>query len=147
MKRSTIAAASVLTVALVGGGAAYALNTTGQQPTPVETTAVAEPSPEASATPTAAPATVTPSPTPTALMVAEAEEWFLSSGVVKMVDLPDADKLAAARYACDEIAAGRYKVTALEGVTEQFNRFFVIDSTTVFCPDLTEVYTIGNPSN
>jgi len=125
MKRSLLAAAGIAAVLLLAGCSAPQ----PEAPSDQATVTVESEKP-------AAPAQVAPSPTATDDVAAE----FLASGLVSQIDLSDDEKIAAAKYACDQVAAGNMDVVALEGVTEQMNRFFVIDSLTFFCPELSAVY-------
>lgn len=132
MRKTLTAATAVILLALTGCAAAP----DEPAPTVATETSLAD---AVDATPEAAPATV-PSPEQTD---GDAEAYFLSTGLVSQLDLSDEEKLAAARHACEQVEDGNLDVIALDGVTEQHNRFFVASAITVFCPELTEVYTTG----
>jgi hypothetical protein len=123
-----------LVAALLLAGLALTGCTTApaEAPTPSEAVSVTTES-------EAAPAQVAPDPTPTVDIDAE----FLASSLVRQIDLDDTAKLSAAAYACEQVTAGNLSVVALEGVTEQMNRFFVGTAVAYYCPELSEVYTAG----
>lgn len=68
---------------------------------------------------------------------------FFESSLVAQMELTDEQKLAAAEFACQEVEAGNMSPTAIEGTTDQFNRYFTSAAVTYVCPDLSEVYAAG----
>jgi hypothetical protein len=129
MKRASIAVAVL--VALTLTGCAGTPENSPDEPEQANTTA-AEQTPE----PSAAPATVEP----TDPAEPDAETWFLEWSLVAQLDLPDADKLAAGYYACEQVEAGNLEVVAVEGLDADMNEGFVAGATGYLCPDLEEVY-------
>ena len=59
----------------------------------------------------------------------------MSHGFIATLDLTDADKLAAGKYACEQVAAGSPDVVAVEGIDAATNQAIVLDAVTLLCPD------------
>lgn len=92
-----------------------------------------------SASESAAPATVDPT-APAETTEPDAEEYFLGSGFVPTIDLPDEQKIAAGYFACEQVEAGDYRVVAVEGVDAATNEAFVEAATVSLCPELADVF-------
>ena len=131
------ARAAVLTALLLVAlaGCAGAPESAPSEPEPASASASETPTEE-----TAAPATVEPTE-PTG--PSDVEVHFLESAFIAQIELPDADKLAAGRYACEQIEAGNGDVVAVEGLDPALNEVFVSDSVTLLCPELSSVYDAG----
>ncbi|WP_309129485.1 DUF732 domain-containing protein [Microbacterium sp.] len=149
--KTRIAAIVAAAVLVVGGGTAYALTTSGQEPAPVETTATSSPTP--SDAPSSEPLVAeTPSPSAEEDAEAIAEEKYLIearsrlAGLGAATTIPDATDeqlLVAGGQACEALAAGTEidDVSVVEG--EERVQGSYLDSASLaraavlfLCPDL-----------
>lgn len=110
--KTRIAAIATAAVLLVGGGTAYALTTTGQEPAAVETTAASAPTPTETAS--GEPATeVSPEPEATADYITENDDAGYLAEVEKRTpprtvldQFTDAELIALGHEGCKQIDAG-----------------------------------------
>ena len=135
MKRASIAVAVLVALTLTGCAGTPDSAPSEQEQAPAT---ASDQTPDESA----APATVEPTDAASE-ETSDIEAHFLESAFIAQIDLPDADKLAAGHYACDQIEAGNLEVVAVEGLDPALNDVFVSDSVTLLCPELSSVYDAG----
>ncbi|MEJ1087060.1 hypothetical protein WDU99_01870 [Microbacterium sp. Mu-80] len=142
--KTRIAAIAAAAVLVVGGGTAYALSTTGQEPAPVETTAASTPTPAASepadAAPAAPSADTTPTPEPTADYITTNDDAGYLAEVEKRTppqtvldQFTDAELIALGHEGCKQIDAGvKFEdLRLVEGETPSAGGYY-LDTSAVF---------------